>query len=138
MCGLSSRPLYSLVRSTRTKTSKLFPGIGRLLISALTGTCSGRVYSGRQKRNLDAQLHASALSASSWYSGIKTVAIVDAVEQGNHATSSVSFIHAAALEVPFLNTSVPFLYTLRTFHNVIQFSRLFNKIRFLQLNWITL
>ena len=38
---------------------------------------------------------------SAWYSGIKDVTIVDAVEQDNHSSRAM-VIHAATLEVPAL------------------------------------
>lgn len=48
-----------------------------------------------------------AFALSAWYSGIKDVTIVDAVEQDNHSSRAM-VIHAATLEVPVLDTSVPF------------------------------
>ena len=40
-----------------------------------------------------------ACALSAWYSGIKDVTIVDAVEQDNHSSRAM-VIHAATLEVP--------------------------------------
>ncbi len=48
-----------------------------------------------------------ACALSAWYSGIKDVTVVDAVEQGDHASRAM-VVHAATLEVPVLDTSVPF------------------------------
>jgi 2-polyprenyl-6-methoxyphenol hydroxylase-like FAD-dependent oxidoreductase len=49
-----------------------------------------------------------ACALSAWYSGIKDVTIVDAVEQDNHSSRAM-VIHAATLEVPFLDTFPAFL-----------------------------
>ena len=44
-----------------------------------------------------------ACALSAWYSGIKDVTIVDAVEQDNHSSRAM-VIHAATLEVRALHT----------------------------------
>lgn len=49
-----------------------------------------------------------ACALSAWYSGIKDVTIVDAIEQDNHSSRAM-VIHAATLEVPVLDASVSFL-----------------------------
>ena len=48
-----------------------------------------------------------ACALSAWYSGIKDVTIVDAVEQDNHSSRAM-VVHAATLEVRVPNISVPF------------------------------
>jgi hypothetical protein len=46
-----------------------------------------------------------ACALSLWYSGVKDVTIVEAVEQGNgNLASRAMAIHAATLEVRFVNT----------------------------------
>lgn len=49
-----------------------------------------------------------ACALSAWYSGIKDVTIVDAIEQDDHSSRAM-VIHAATLEVPVLALFVTFL-----------------------------